>query len=256
MSFFEIEYLEGVARVRLTNGVTNALGPQLIAELREVLEQVRNHPEARSVLLLGNRKFFSIGFDIPALYPLSADEFRAYFEDFNRASLELYTLPKPTVVAIEGHATAGGCILSLGCDYRFISDGHKRMGLNEIKLGVPVPLLADRVLVDLIGVRAARDAVESGDFYGPKTLLELGMVDEVHPLEEVADRAMDKARSLAALPPAAYPAIKRLRVEKIEAQVLDTWDSETQKFTEMWYDKGARARLEVAMKAFQPRSKS
>lgn len=79
------------------------------------------------------------------------------------AYLALYTLPKPVVAAITGHAIAGGCILALCCDYRFISEGRKLMGLNEVKLGVPVPYLADRVLHALVGTRYAREIIESGE---------------------------------------------------------------------------------------------
>jgi enoyl-CoA hydratase/carnithine racemase len=71
--------------------------------------------------------------------------------------LEMLTISKPLVAGIAGHAIAGGCILSLCCDYRFISEGRKLIGLNEIKLGVPVPYVADCILRKLIGHRLARD---------------------------------------------------------------------------------------------------
>ena len=98
---------------------------------------------------------------------------------------KLFTFPKPTAAAISGHAIAGGCILTLCCDYRYIAEGRKLMGLNEIKLGVPVPYVADCILRSLVGFRHAREIMESGDFYQPETSFQKGLVDAVLPLENV-----------------------------------------------------------------------
>ena len=106
-------------------------------------------------------------------------------ELFNQVCMELYTMPKPTVAAVTGHAIAGGCILALCCDYRFAAEGRKLMGLNEIRLGVPVPYLADCVLRQIVGARNAREIMETGEFYLPEQSLQIGMIDRVLPLEKV-----------------------------------------------------------------------
>ncbi|MFH2057592.1 MAG: enoyl-CoA hydratase-related protein [Pseudomonadota bacterium] len=69
-----------------------------------------------------------------------------FFQRFNQLTLDLYTLPLPTACAISGHAIGGRNILALTGDYRFMAEGKKRIGLNEIQLGVPVPYLADLIL--------------------------------------------------------------------------------------------------------------
>ena len=180
------EVRDEVALVQLDRPVTNALDLELVHELGQALQGVRHDPHVRGLVLASsNVKFFSIGFDIPSLFDLPREEFQTFYRDFNRMCLDLYTLPRPAVAAITGHATAGGCILALCCDYRFIAEGRKLVGLNEIRLGVPVPYLADCILRHLVGVRLARDVMDSGEFYPPATSLQMGLVDQVLPLEQV-----------------------------------------------------------------------
>ncbi len=164
--------------------------------------------------------------------------------------LDLYALPKPTVAAITGHAIAGGCILALCCDYRFIAKSRKLIGLNEVKLGVPVPYPADRMLRELVGMRPAREIMEAGEFYGPEQALELGLVDRVLPLERVVEEAVEMADELGALPGTAYGMIKGNRVESILAEVNERGTEKEKAFIERWYSDQARQLLQDAIKKF------
>lgn len=251
MELISIEQRGQVILARLTRGVTNALNLECVNELAQMLQWVKGDADVRGLVLASvNDKFFSIGFDIPQLYDLSRDDFVHFFRAFNRAGLELYTLPKPTVAAMTGHAIAGGCILALCCDYRFIAEGRKLMGLNEIKLGAPVPYLADSILRSLIGVRQAREVMGQGAFYLPEACLAMGMVDRVLPSGEVVEHAVEHAAELASLPAAAFGAIKRSRIEGIEAEVLARQEEKARLFVECWYADEARARLREAMAKF------
>jgi enoyl-CoA hydratase/carnithine racemase len=251
MDMICVEYRDQVAIVKLGRPVTNAINLQLVHELAETLEGVKHNGDVHSLVLASsNDKFFSIGFDIPQLFDLTREDFRSFYQAFNRMCLDLYTLPKPTVVAITGHAIAGGCILALCCDYRFIAQGRKLMGLNEIRLGVPVPYVADCVLRHLVGVRHARDIMDTGEFHGPEELLRMGVVDQVWPLEQVLPQAVEKAGLLGALTQQAFAMIKRNRVEVVEAQVLARLEERERFFVERWYSDEARGLLREAMEKF------
>ena len=246
-----VEYSDKVAILKLNRSVTNALNLQLVEELGETLREVRHSSDVHSLVLASsNDKFFSIGFDIPQLFELTREDFDSFYQTFNRMCLDLYTLPKPTVAAITGHAIAGGCILALCCDYRLIAAGRKLMGLNEIKLGVPVPYLADRVLWQIVGVRYAREITDMGEFYRPEELLRMGAVDQVLSSEQVLQKSVEKARLLGLLPQEALAAIKQNRVEMVEAQVLAHLEEKEQFFIERWYSAQARKRLQEAMERF------
>ena len=251
MKMIRIEHHGEVAIVKLDRGVTNTIDLQLVEELSETLQEVTHDPGVRGLVLgSSNERFFSIGFDIPQLFGLARQDFKFFYQTFNRVCMDLYTLPKPTIAAITGHAIAGGCILALCCDYRFIAQGRKLMGLNEIRLGVPVPYLADCVLRHIVGVRYARDIMDIGEFYQPEESLQMGIVDQVLPLEQVLPKSIEKARLLGGSPQEAFAMIKRNRVERVEAQVLTRLEEKERFFVDRWYSDEARERLREAMEKF------
>ncbi|MCP4601566.1 MAG: enoyl-CoA hydratase/isomerase family protein [Proteobacteria bacterium] len=246
-----IDYQDKVAIVKLDRSVTNALNLELVNKLAETFKQIQDDSNVHGLVLSStNEKFFSIGFDIPELFELNRKEFEHFFRAVNNACLDLYILSKPTVVAITGHATAGGCIMALCCDYRFISEGRKFMGLNEIKLGIPVPYLADCILRGLAGTRRARDVTDTGDFFGPEESLQIGMVDRVLPLEQVLPEAIEKAGELGSCPGEAFAMIKHNRIEIIEKQVRERFERDVEFFTRCWYSEDVRQRLREAMETF------
>ena len=124
------------------------------------------------------------------------------------------------------------------------------MGLNEIKLGVPVPYPADRILSQTIGNRFARDVIDSGDFYNPQELLQLGMVDDILPLDEVLPKSIEKANALGNLPQAAYSAIKLNRVELLAAQISTRLSEKEALFIDHWYHDESCRLLRDAMQKF------
>jgi enoyl-CoA hydratase/carnithine racemase len=237
--------------LKLDRPVTNALGSQLVEQAAAALSEVASNPNVRALVVSSaNDKFFSIGFDLAELLGLSREDFGFFYRRFNEACMQLYTLPKPTVAAITGHAVAGGCILALCCDYRFIAAGRKLIGLNESKLGVPVPYLADCVLQSLVGTRRAREVVELGEFCGPEESLQMGLVDEVVAPEEVRPKSMERARQLGTMPPQACAIVKRNRVEATEERIRAHWEEKQRAFVDCWYAPEARERLEEALKNF------
>ncbi|MFA5771698.1 MAG: enoyl-CoA hydratase/isomerase family protein [Thermoplasmata archaeon] len=251
MKLINTEHQNKTAILKLNRDIKNAINPQLVNELSDELQKIRNDANVNSVVLgsLGE-KFFSIGLDIPRLYELSREDFKKFLQAYDRLCIELYTLPKPTIIAITGHAIAGGCILALCCDYRFIAEGRKLMGLNEVKLGVPVPYPADCILQNLIGSRNAREIMNTGEFYQSEDLLKMGVVDQVLPLEQVLPKSVEKAESLGALPQKAFGAIKRNRTEIVEKQILKHLAEKEDFFIDCWYSDEVRERLKEAVKKF------
>jgi enoyl-CoA hydratase/carnithine racemase len=249
--FVQVQRADQIAVVTLAKGITNAIDGALVEHLAAALDAAADDPGVCGLVLTSaNSKFFSIGFDIPHLYDLSREEFAAFYRAFNRLCLQLYELPKPTAAAITGHATAGGCILALCCDYRIIAQGRKLIGLNEIKLGVPVPYVADRILRQLVGQRNARDIIDTGAFYSPEEALLIGQVDEVLPVEEVLPAAIEKVRGIGSFTGMAFAEIKRYRTELVLQQVKPRLEETDRAFVGCWYAPAARERLKEAMARF------
>jgi 3,2-trans-enoyl-CoA isomerase len=256
MEVIGLEQQDGVALVKLNRGIINAINQNVIDELSESLHMLKDDSTVRGLVLTSNNdKFFSIGFDLPELYPLPREEFEAFFRAFNLLCLDLYTFPKPTIAAITGHATAGGCIVALCADYRYMAEGRALMGVNESTFGVPITSLADGIIGQLVGARPARDVISTGRLYGPQEALHMGMVDEVFPLEEVIPAAMKKARSLGEISPPAFTMDKDFRVRGLSDRVLSHLEADDQAFVEHWYTPFVRRQLKQVMEQYTPRGK-
>jgi enoyl-CoA hydratase/carnithine racemase len=251
MGMLIVEKRSNVALVWLDRSPTNAINMECVSAIRAVMEQLGSDPEIRGLVLSSSStKFFSIGFDIPELFDLSRAEFATFYRAVNDMCLELYTFQKPTVAALGGHAIAGGCILALCCDYRFMAAGRKLIGLNEVKLGVPVPYPADRMLRELVGVRPARDIMEAGEFYVPEQAHALGLVDRVLAPERVVEEAVEMVAQLGALPNTAYGTIKGNRVENTLGEIRKRGAQKEAEFIERWYSDEARVLLREAIQKF------
>ncbi len=251
MSLTEIEMNDRVAILRLNNGTTNPLNPGLVLELSEELLRLEDDDEVNALLVTSStRKFFSIGLAIPELYPMGREEFSGFLHSFNGLCTRLFSFPKPTVAALNGHAIAGGCVLALCFDYRFIASERKLMGLNEIKLGVPVPSPADFILQSIVGSQTAKHIMESGEFFPPDQSLSMGLVDEVHPADQLHDRALEKAKILGSMPSPAYGMIKQGRIEEVVGRTRESLEEKERYFVKCWFATATRKRLKEAMEKF------
>ncbi len=244
------EKTDNVCIITLDGSETNPIDLELVTALSNELDSIENDKTIKGVVLTGNHKFFSIGFNIPDLIKLDRHEMETFFRAMDQLSLRIYTFPKPTVIAVTGHAIAGGCILAVCCDYRYLSEGRKLMGLNEIKLGLPVPFPADRILNQIVGTRNAREIMESGDFYEPEGALALGLVDRVLPGEQVLPAAVKKARTLGLMPSQAFRRTKGNRVEPTRDLILAALDERMEAFLDFWFSLDAQVLLEDAAKNF------
>ncbi len=240
-----------VAVIKLDRDVTNAIDLELIEDLAAALKEIRADDAIDALFLTSaNEKFFSIGFDLPALVDLGRDDFSLFYRSFNRMCLDLFTLPKPTVAGICGHAIAGGCIVALFCDYRIISQGRKLMGVNEIKLGVPVPYPADCLLRFMAGDGHARELIDLGEFHPPERSLELGIVDRVVPAGEVFSQSLELAAQLGSNPGGVWKLIKRNRIEDLEKKIAARLEEKERLFVDLWYAPATRETLKAAIAKF------
>ncbi len=246
-----LERGEDIGRLVLNRGVTNALDESLIDGLASGLEAARIDDRLLGLVLTGsNDKFFSIGLDLPRLLAMSRETVRAFYRRFTDVCLELYTFPKPVVAAISGHAVAGGCILTLCCDYRLIAVGRHKMGLNEIHLGVPIPVAAECVLRHLVGERTARDIVDGGEFHEADELLRLGLVDQIVNGEHLSEAAEQTARRLGRAPGGVFSKIKHDRTEAVAAEIRARLVDKEDDFMQSWFSPAAQARLAEAASRF------
>jgi len=245
------ERIGSVQLVKLNRNITNALNLALINTLIKTFEKIKHADKICSLVLSSsNDKFFSIGWDIPELFKLNEKDFRHFFRKFHKLCMDLYMFPKPTIAAISGHAVAAGCILAVCCDYRYIADSKKLMGLNNLRNGIPLPILADSILKSVVGNKNARDIVDSGEFYESEKALCKGLVDAMIPLKQLMTESIRKAEKIGSLPQQAFTVIKKNRVETIQQYIQDRLEKNEQDFIDCWFSEGTRKLLKKAIAKF------
>jgi enoyl-CoA hydratase/carnithine racemase len=243
-----IEEHGDVAVLRLADGVTNPIGPALVADLDAALTTVEKN--FRGMVLAGGEKFFSIGFNLPELIEYDREQMADFFTSFNDLSLRLLTLAMPTVCSISGHAIAGGTILALTTDFRVGASEKKLMGLNEVKLGLPVPYLADLLLRQIVSAPAANRILFTGDFLTTSDAEKIGLADETVPGAEVEARAVERTAAVAALPAGGLRAIKENRSEAAARRYKKRGREKNDHFLDCWFAAASRPLLEEAAKTF------
>jgi enoyl-CoA hydratase len=173
--------------------------------------------EPGAVVITGRERFFSAGMDLKAVPELAPAEQRQTVDGINRLFSGWYAFPRPVVAAVNGHAIAGGLILALCADHRVCATEGK-LGLTELRAGIPYPAAAIAVVRAELSASTARRLALGAALVGPQEALELGMVDELCAREQVVPRALELATGLAELPRATYGVVKRqLRAPAIEA---------------------------------------
>lgn len=248
MTTVTVESHGKVALLRLTNRVTNAIGPELVADISTALSHIAT--DFRGCILAGGTKFFSIGLDLPALVQLDHREMSHFWDAFDQAVLDLYCLPLPTAAAIAGHATAGGTILALSADYRLIAAGRKLMGLNESNIGVPVPFLAALMLRRIVGDRTARDLQYKGELILPEMARSIGLVDDIGPQEKIEALALEAIGALADKPQKAFGLIKQNCTEAVRRQFESRRTEKKEEMLACWFQPAVQELLKKAAEKF------
>ncbi len=180
LSTLNIETQQAVAILRMDKPRANAIDAALVADLAEASRQLAGDGSVRGVLLASaHPKVFSPGLDLVGLVQLDRPAMEAFMLQFAAAVWSLYAFPKPLVAAMNGHAVAGGLILALTADYRLLKREGAQVGLNEVKVGVPLPWSVAELLRATVAPQAlTKIGLLGRNFWGQEALA-LGLADEL-----------------------------------------------------------------------------
>jgi len=248
MEHIQSERHGNLSILSLSRGKANALNYALIEELYGAVAAAAADDSVLALVLASDRpRFFSSGFDIREVFTYDRDAMAAFFGRFIDLYESLYRFPKPVVAALSGHTFAGGAILAIACDFRVMADGDFGFALNEINLGLAISPTIRRMRADAVGVARAREVLLFGEPLTPARALEIGLVRELAPAEQVRGRAIACAQVLAGKPPVAYREIKRSLREFGGREDTATDRSTLSQFLDIWFSAEAReARQAVA----------
>lgn len=188
----------------------NSLTDEMKTALRDGLQELAGDPAVRAVVLTGAGRAFCAGQDLKEhLQKLDSGQppLSTVAEHYNPIVEALATMPKPTIAAVNGMAAGAGASFAYACDFRIAAQSAKFL-LAFANISLSVDSGASYHLPRLIGQAKALEMMLLAKPVDSATSLEIGMVNEVVPDDQLASRVAEFAATLAAGPTAAYGFIK------------------------------------------------
>ncbi len=241
-----LEQQGAVALLRMSAGKANAINPRFLGLLEKLLDELSAAPPG-ALVLTGDGRAFSAGLDLPALIDLGTEALCDFIQRFSDTMLRVFTLPFPVVAAVNGHAVAGGCVLALQADQRVMASGEGRIGLNEVRLGIGLPALVVETLRFQVPERSLFPVAAEGGLFLPEEALRLGLVQEVAEPGRLLERALERARELAALPPLAFAHVKASLRGAVLASIDAAWPTDAARWVATFQAPAAQRLLREAV---------
>ena len=205
----EIIHPEGVIEISLNLGEFNALTPDALKEISDILHRLSESSNIRCLALTSkNEKFFSNGLDPSMMIGASEKKVRELVELIFEASSRLFFFPRPAAAVIGGHCMGAAAILSLYCDYRFMTDRGARYCFPEANIAMNVPSFTARILIDLLGLKNAANLLYTAKALKAPEAKEIGMVHEIFPASELHEKSFMEIEKLGRLPEESSSGIK------------------------------------------------
>jgi enoyl-CoA hydratase len=190
------ELNESVATIALDDGKVNVLGPTMQAAINEALDRAEKD-DAKAVVLAGNQRVFSGGFDLSVFQSGDAQAALAMLAGGFELSIRCLTFPKPVIMAATGPAIAMGSFLLLSGDHR-IGAPKSRCQAIEVAIGMTIPISAIEIMrMRLTPAAFARGTSMASTFVGDEAIA-AGWLDEIVDADKVLARAQEVAVEAAA----------------------------------------------------------
>jgi enoyl-CoA hydratase len=194
-----------VATITLDDGKVNALSIPMLRELHAALEQAEAD---QAVVVLGGREgYFSAGFDL-GVFREEPERLPEMLRLGATLCERMLAFPTPILVAAGGHAIAAGSFLLLAADARIGVEGPFKIGLNEVRIGLTMPLFVIELARHRLVPAQFDRAVISAVMYAPGEAVTAGFLDRVVAPADLGDAAAATAADLAGLNPEAHVATK------------------------------------------------
>ncbi|XP_005391491.1 PREDICTED: enoyl-CoA delta isomerase 1, mitochondrial [Chinchilla lanigera] len=222
----------GIATIKLKNPPVNSLSLEFLTELIICLEKLENDKTFRGIILTSDCPgIFSAGLDLREMCGKNPAHYAEYWRAVQEIWLKLYLSNMVLVAAINGASPAGGCLMALTCDYRVLADNPRyRIGLNETLLGIIAPFWFKDNLVNTIGHRAADRALQLGLLFPPTEALQVGMVDQVVPEDQIHSTALSVMSQWLAIPDHARQLTKSMMRKATADHLIKQREADIQNF--------------------------
>jgi 2-(1,2-epoxy-1,2-dihydrophenyl)acetyl-CoA isomerase len=210
----------------------NAWTPDMGRELLHALDEAAHDPEVRSILITGAGRAFCAGADVKNARDLLAggepDLSSRLRTIYNPIVLAVRHAPKPVVGAVQGAVAGLGASLALACDL-LVASSDAYVLLAFARIGVMPDGGALSFLAERVGLPRAAELAMLAERLPAERAREWGIVNAVHPPEELGDAAFALADRLAAGPTVALASIKRTLVSAVQPRLAGQLELEAER---------------------------
>lgn len=207
----DVEISDGIALITMNRPqALNAFTSAQLDLLKSALDAVGNDRSVRAAIITGaGDRAFAAGADIKEMAELSPAEALAFGRKGHAVTNAIERLPQPVIAAVNGYAFGGGCEIAIACDIRIASE-NARFAQPEVGLGIPPGWGGSQRLPRLIGPGFAAEMIYTGRQVDAAEALRIGLVNAVHPLQQLLPAAREMATLIARNSPLAVRAAKRI----------------------------------------------
>jgi enoyl-CoA hydratase/carnithine racemase len=244
----QLERIGQIAVLRIDRPPANAIDLELAKEFSVVLEGIDDSAATSALIITGAGGCFCAGLDLKALPKYDRAQQESMIMQLNHLFGGLYGLRVPTIAAVNGHAIAGGVILTLACDYRIGAHGDYKLGLAEARVGVPFPVSAMSIVQSELSPAVARSMVLTARNSSPQEAQSMGVLDELQPGDLLMSRAVEVAEEMTALPRAMFTRIKRQLRAAALSHIDDAMSHRKEPMLDSWLTEETRAASAEALR--------
>ncbi|WP_281542815.1 enoyl-CoA hydratase/isomerase family protein [Maribacter aestuarii] len=256
MDTLELIEKENYTIVQMNRGKVNAINYEMVKELGEVFKKLEDDPDVMGVILSGQPHYFSAGLDLIELYQYDKEQIQQFFTAFGALYLQLVQFKKPFISAITGHSPAGGCVLAVTSDNRFMADGEAYViGLNEVAVNIQISQNLTEIYAFWMGDGLAHRYILEGKLLSGKEALDAGLVDELVPLDQVFERSERQMKHyMKADQEILINTKKKLRKRLWDKLDLNA-ENALQEASVLWWKPEIRAKMKAYLESFTNKNK-
>lgn len=218
MPFMTTRIENHIAYVSMNRAPMNLMDIPFMQEFTAIHAELAKNKDVWGVIVHSSVDgYFSNGLDPAMMLARDVKGRQEVFEVLLKMVLDVYAFPKPHVSAIEGHAMAGGAVIAILSDWRFMSRDKSRISFSEVAVGLTIPKAIINLIESATGPGPLREIAMLGSPIKSERACELGLVDEVYDNGTTVREAEKYLKRVFELPLASVANVKEtLRAENIE----------------------------------------
>lgn len=255
LTLLQVNDKTGVATLTLNRPPVNGLNLDLLTAINDSLSEVEDNRSKGLIITSSGKSVFSAGLDIMEMYKPNQDRLKQFWSTLQEVWLKLYGSGFPTAAAINGHAPAGGCLLSICCEYRVMMPNYT-IGLNETQLGIVAPKWFMASMKNVLPSRVAELALTQGKMFTTDEALKIGLIDDVaQSKEETIAKCEEFMTRFVKINPVARALTKQAFRSKDLSELEETKEQDLQTFLFFVNQPKVQKGLEIYMESLKKKGK-